>query len=216
MMRRRRRLDPVLVLCLDLEGVLVPEIWIGVAERTGISELRVTTREEPDYDKLMRRRLAILAREGLGLPDVQTVIAAMGPLDGARAFLDWARERFQVLILSDTFYEFAMPLMRQLAWPTLFCNRLVIGAGGRIDDYRLRQPDGKRRAVQALHGLGFRVVASGDSYNDTTMLAEADAGVLFRPPEQVAREFPQFPVAADYDELRQALERAAAAAREGA
>ena len=198
----------MLVLCLDLEGVLVPEIWIGVAERTGIAELRLTTRDEPDYDKLMRRRLAILAREDLGLPDVQEVIGAMEPLEGARSFLDWARERYQVLILSDTFYEFARPLMRQLGWPTLFCNRLVVGAGGRIEDYRLRQPDGKRRAVQALHALAFRVIASGDSYNDTTMLAEADAGVLFRPPDNVAREFPQFPVARSYDELRDALERA--------
>jgi phosphoserine/homoserine phosphotransferase len=197
------------VLCLDLEGVLVPEIWIGVAERTGIEELRLTTRDEPDYDKLMRRRLAILARKGLGLPDVEAVIGAMDPLPGAAEFLAWARERFQVLILSDTFYEFARPLMRKLGWPTLFCNSLVIGDDGRIEDYRLRQPDGKRCAVQALHGLGFRVLASGDSYNDTSMLAEAEAGVLFRPPERVAREFPHFPVAGDYDALRAALERAA-------
>ena len=205
----------MLVLCLDLEGVLVPEIWIGVAERTGIPELRLTTRDEPDYDKLMRRRLAILGREGLGLPDVQAVIGAMRPLEGARAFLDWARERFQVLILSDTFYEFARPLMQQLGWPTLFCNRLVVGPGGRIEDYRLRQADGKRRAVEALHALAFRVIASGDSYNDTTMLAEADAGVLFRPPDNVAREFPQFPVARSYDELRDALERARADVADG-
>jgi phosphoserine/homoserine phosphotransferase len=196
------------VLCLDLEGVLVPEIWIGVAERTGIPELRVTTREEPDYDKLMRRRLAILEREGLGLPDVQAVIDALGPLPGAREFLDWARERAQVLILSDTFYEFARPLMRQLGWPTLFCNRLVVGADGRILDYRMRQPDPKRQAVRALHGLNFRVVAAGDSYNDTAMLAEADAGILFRPPDNVVREFPQFPVTRDYDELRAAVEGA--------
>ena len=196
------------VLCLDLEGVLVPEIWIGVAERTGIPELRVTTREEPDYDKLMRRRLAILEREGLGLPDVQAVIDALGPLPGARAFLDWARERAQILILSDTFYEFARPLMRQLGWPTLFCNRLVVDADGRILDYRMRQPDPKRQAVRALHGLNFRVVAAGDSYNDTAMLAEADAGILFRPPDNVVREFPQFPVTRDYDELRAAVEGA--------
>lgn len=198
------------VLCLDLEGVLVPEIWIGVAERTGIPELRVTTREEPDYDKLMRRRLAILEREGLGLPDVQAVIDALGPLPGARAFLDWARERAQILILSDTFYEFARPLMRQLGWPTLFCNRLVVDADGRILDYRMRQPDPKRQAVRALHGLNFRVVAAGDSYNDTAMLAEADAGILFRPPDNVVREFPQFPVTRDYDELRAAVEGALA------
>jgi phosphoserine/homoserine phosphotransferase len=198
------------LLCLDLEGVLVPEIWIGVAERTGIAELRVTTRDEPDYDKLMRRRLAILEREGLGLPDVQQVIDALGPLPGAREFLDWARERLQVLILSDTFYEFAHPLMRQLGWPTLFCNRLVVAGGGRIADYRLRQPDQKREAVRALHGLRFRVIAAGDSYNDTGMLAEADAGILFRPPDNVIREFPQFPVTRDYDELRAAVEAALA------
>jgi phosphoserine/homoserine phosphotransferase len=198
------------VLCLDLEGVLVPEIWIGVAERTGLPELRRTTRDEPDYDKLMRERLAILAREGLGLPDVQAVIEGLGPLPGAREFLDWARERLQVLILSDTFYEFAKPLMRQLGWPTLLCHRLVIGAAGRIEDYRLRQPDQKREAVRALHGLRFRVVAAGDSYNDTAMLAEADAGILFRPPDNVVREFPQFPVARDYDELRGAVEHALA------
>jgi phosphoserine/homoserine phosphotransferase len=198
------------VLCLDLEGVLVPEIWIGVAERTGIGELRVTTRDEPDYDKLMRRRLAILEREGLGLPDIQQVIEALGPLPGAREFLDWARERVQVLILSDTFYEFARPLMRQLGWPTLLCHRLVVGAEGRIEDYRLRQPDQKREAVRALHGLRFRVIAAGDSYNDTAMLAEADAGILFRPPDNVVREFPQFPVTRDYPELRAAVEAALA------
>jgi phosphoserine/homoserine phosphotransferase len=196
------------VLCLDLEGVLVPEIWIGVADRTGIAELRVTTRDEPDYDKLMRRRLAILDRERLGLADIEAVIDALGPLPGAREFLDWARERLQVLILSDTFYEFAKPLMRQLGWPTLFCNRLVVGDGGRIEDYRLRQKDGKREAVRALHGLQLRVIAAGDSYNDTTMLAEADAGILFRPPDNVVREFPQFPVTRTYDELRAAVQAA--------
>ncbi len=198
------------VLCLDLEGVLVPEIWIGVAERTGLAELRITTRDEPDYDKLMRHRLAILEREGLGLPDLQQVIDALGPLPGAREFLDWARERVQVLILSDTFYEFAQPLMRQLGWPTLFCHRLLIGAGGRIENYRLRQPDQKREAVRALHGLRFRVIAAGDSYNDTAMLAEADAGILFSPPDNVIREFPQFPVTRDYVELRAAVEAALA------
>jgi phosphoserine/homoserine phosphotransferase len=201
------------IVCLDLEGVLVPEIWIGVAERTGIAELRVTTRDEPDYDKLMRRRLAILAREGLGIADIQAVISGLEPLDGARAFLDWARERFQVLILSDTFYEFAQPLMRKLGWPTLFCNRLLVDAEGRIADYRLRQSDGKRHAVRALHDLRFRVIAAGDSYNDTAMLAEADAGILFRPPDNVVREFPQFPVTHSYAELRDRIESAAREAR---
>jgi phosphoserine/homoserine phosphotransferase len=194
--------------CLDLEGVLVPEIWINVAERSGIEELRLTTRDIPDYDELMTRRLAILEREGLGLPDIQKVIDAMGPLEGARPFLDWLRERFQVIILSDTFYDFAAPLMRQLGWPTLFCHRLETDASGRIVAYHLRQQDQKRRAVEALHGLRFRVIAAGDSYNDTAMLAAADAGILFRPPENVIREFPHFPVTTSYEELRDAFRRA--------
>jgi len=198
------------LLCLDLEGVLVPEIWIGVAERTGIAELRLTTRDEPDYDKLMRRRIAILAREGLGIADIHAVIGAMDPLPGAREFLDWARERLQVLILSDTFYQFAMPLMRKLGWPTLFCNSLDVDAQGRVVDYHLRQKDGKREAVRGLHGLHFRVIAAGDSYNDTSMLGEADAGILFRPPDNVIREFPQFPVTRSYDELRTEIEAALA------
>jgi phosphoserine/homoserine phosphotransferase len=196
------------IACLDLEGVLVPEIWINVAERTGVEALRRTTRDEPDYDVLMRYRLDILEREGLGLPAIQQVIGAMGPLPGAAAFLDWLRERMQVVILSDTFYEFAAPLMRQLGWPTLFCHRLVVAADGRIADYQLRQPDQKRRAVEAFHGLNFRVIAAGDSYNDTSMLSEADAGILFSPPENVIREFPQFPVTRDYEELREAFRAA--------
>lgn len=196
------------IACLDLEGVLVPEIWIGFAERTGIEELRLTTRDVPDYDALMTRRLEILAENGLGLPDIQEVIAGMSPLAGARDFLDWLRERAQVVILSDTFYQFAAPLMRQLGWPTLLCNQLEIGAGGRVTSYRLRQPDGKRQAVKAFHQLRFRVVAAGDSYNDTTMLAEADAGILFRPPDNVVQEFPQFPVTRTYGELRSAFENA--------
>lgn len=196
------------VVCLDLEGVLVPEIWIGVAERTGIEELRLTTRDVPDYDDLMTRRLALLDRHGLGLPDIRAVIDELGPLPGARAFLDELRERAQVILLSDTFYEFAHPLMRQLGWPTLFCHRLEVDERGRIRHYHLRQKDQKRQAVRALHGLGFSVVAAGDSYNDTTMLQEADGGVLFRPPENVVREFPQFPVARSYEELRRELDRA--------
>jgi len=198
-----------LVACLDLEGVLVPEIWIGVAEATGIAELRRTTRDEPDYDRLMRGRLAILEREGLGLADIQKVIAGMRPLDGAAEFLDWLRARAQVIILSDTFMEFARPLMAQLGYPTLFCNSLVIDDGGRICDYRLRIADGKRKAVMALKLLNLRVVAAGDSYNDTTMLGEADRGILFRPPDNVRRDFPQFPVTQTYDELRAAFEAAA-------
>ncbi len=198
------------IACLDLEGVLVPEIWINVAERTGIPELRLTTRDIPDYDVLMRRRLALLEAHGLGLPDIQAVIETLGPLPGARAFVDWLRERFQVVILSDTFYEFAAPLMRQLGWPTLFCHRLEVNAGGRITGYRLRQPDQKRAAVQAFQALNFRVIAAGDSYNDTAMLAAAEAGILFSPPENVVREFPQFPVTRTYDELRAAFARASA------
>jgi len=199
----------VWIACLDLEGVLVPEIWISVSERTGIAELRRTTRDEPDYDRLMRGRLEILARHGLGLPDIQRVIAAMRPLDGAVEFLGWLRERFPVLILSDTFYEFADPLMAQLGRPTLFCHRLETDAAGRITGYRIRLADQKRLTVRALHGLAFEVIAAGDSYNDTAMLAEADAGILFRPPENVVREFPHFPVARTYAELRRAFARAA-------
>ena len=194
------------LLCLDLEGVLVPEIWIGVAERTGIEALRRTTREEPDYDKLMRERIAILEREGLGIADIHAVIGAMDPLPGAREFLDWARERLQVLILSDTFYQFATPLMRKLGWPTLFCNFLDVDPDGRIVGYRLRQQDGKRKAVQALHGLEFRVIAAGDSYNDTTMLLAADTGFLFHSPANVQAEFPQLPALDAYDDLLAAIE----------
>jgi phosphoserine/homoserine phosphotransferase len=199
---------PVHVACLDLEGVLVPEVWINVAERTGIEALRRTTRDEPDYDKLMRQRIEILDRHGLGIRDIQQVIGGMAPLPGAAEFLDWLRERVPVVILSDTFYEFAAPLMRQLGRPTLFCHRLEIDAAGRIRGHRIRLPDQKRRSVEALRALAFAPVAVGDSYNDTAMLAAADAGILFRPPDNVVREFPQFPVARDYDELRGAFERA--------
>ena len=194
------------VACLDLEGVLVPEIWINVAERTGIEALRITTREEPDYDVLMKRRLQILAQHGLRLADIQAVIGQMRPLPGAPEFLDWLRERFQVLILSDTFYEFAAPLMRQLGHPTLFCHRLGIDAEGRIVDYHLRMADQKRHAVEALKRLRFRVLAAGDSYNDTAMLGAADVGILFRPPDNVIAEFPQFPVTRSYPELQRAFE----------
>jgi phosphoserine/homoserine phosphotransferase len=196
--------------CLDLEGVLVPEIWINVAERTGIAELRRTTRDEPNYDKLMRRRLEILDTHSLKLPDIQRVIGGMSPLDGAGEFLNWLREHFQVLILSDTFDEFAAPLLAQLGYPTLFCNSLVVDADGRVRDYRIRIRDGKRKAVMALKLLNFTVIAAGDSYNDTTMLAEADAGILFRPPDNVIREFPQFPVTQTYEQLQAAFTQAAA------
>ena len=189
------------IVCLDLEGVLIPEVWISVAERTGIPELRLTTRDVPDYDVLMKQRLALLDRHGLGLPKIQEVIEGMEPLPGARAFLDRLRERYQVVILSDTFYEFAAPFMRKLGWPTLFCHSLAVEADGRVSDYLLRQRDPKRQAVRALHGLNFRIVAAGDSYNDTTMLAEADAGILFRAPENVVRDFPEFPCVDTYEAL---------------
>lgn len=191
--------------CLDLEGVLIPEIWIGFAEKTGIDALRATTRDIPDYDVLMKQRLGLLKEHGLGLPDIQEVIATMAPLEGAKDFIDWLKERFQVVILSDTFYEFSQPLMRQLDFPTLFCHRLIADSSGAIVDYKLRQQDPKRQCVKAFHGLNFRVIAAGDSYNDTTMLAEADAGILFRAPENVIAEFPQFPAVTSYDELRQAF-----------
>jgi phosphoserine/homoserine phosphotransferase len=197
-----------MIACLDLEGVLVPEIWINVAKTTGIEALKRTTRDEPDYDKLMRGRLAILDRRGLALKDIQAVIGAMRPLEGAGKFLDWLRARYEVLILSDTFYEFAAPLMAQLGHPTLWCNSLVIDGAGRVADYRLRLADGKRKAVMALKLLNFEVIAAGDSYNDTTMLDEADRGILFCPPENVVREFPQFPVARDYDQLRRCFAEA--------
>ncbi|HTP74178.1 MAG TPA: bifunctional phosphoserine phosphatase/homoserine phosphotransferase ThrH [Burkholderiaceae bacterium] len=200
----------MLVVCLDLEGVLVPEIWIAFAERTGIAAFRRTTRDEPDYDKLMRSRIALLEQHGLRLPDIQRVIGGMQPLPGARAFLDDLRARYQVLILSDTFYEFADPLMQQLGRPTLFCHRLVADADGRVVDYRLRQPDQKRQAVLALKGLNFTVIAAGDSYNDTAMLGAADAGFFIHPPESIVAQFPQFAVTRSFDELRAALDGAAA------
>jgi phosphoserine/homoserine phosphotransferase len=190
------------IACLDLEGVLIPEVWINFAERTGIEALRITTREMPDYDKLMKQRLKILADKKLGIRDIQEVIAGMEPLPGAQETLDWLRERFQVVILSDTFYEFAEPFMRKLGWPTLLCHRLDIDDAGMIRDYRIRQPDPKRASVKAFASLRYRTIATGDSYNDTTMLAEADAGILFRPPQNVIDEFPQFPVAREYAELR--------------
>jgi phosphoserine / homoserine phosphotransferase len=193
--------EPVLV-CLDLEGVLVPEIWINVAVKTGIEELRVTTREMPDYDKLMTQRLKILDRHQLKINDIQGVIAKMGPLEGAVEFVAWLRERWQVVILSDTFYQFAEPLMRQLGFPTLFCNQLEIDGSGRIIAYHMRMMDPKRHAVAAFKSLHFRTLAAGDSYNDTAMLAEADAGFFFRPPEHLPKEFPRFPVTQTYAELQ--------------
>ena len=188
--------------CLDLEGVLIPEIWIGFAEKTGIDQFRATTRDIPDYDELMQQRLRLLQEHQLGLPDIQEVIASMSPLEGALEFTNWLKERFQLIILSDTFYEFSHPLMQQLNFPTLFCHRLVADESGSIVDYKLRQKDPKRQCVIAFHGLNFRVIAAGDSYNDTSMLGEADAGILFRAPDNVIEEFPQFPSVTSYEELK--------------
>ncbi len=198
------------VVCLDLEGVLVPEIWIEFSRRTGIVEFTRTTRDEPDYDKLMRFRLALLEQHGLKLADIQRVIAGMAPMEGARAFLDDLRSRYQVIILSDTFYEFADPLMTQLGRPTLFCHHLIVDEQGVVRDYRLRQPDQKRVAVNALQSLNYRVIAAGDSYNDTGMLMAADAGFFIHPPESILAQFPQFAVMRSYEELRAAIDVAAA------
>src|SRR5690554_5362315 len=188
--------------CLDLEGVLIPEIWIAFAEKTGIEELKATTRDIPDYDVLMKQRLRILDEHGLKLKDIQEVIATLKPLDGAIEFVDWLRERFQVIILSDTFYEFSQPLMRQLGFPTLFCHRLVTDEEGRVVDYKLRQADPKRQSIRALQTIYYRTIAAGDSYNDTTMLAEADAGILFHAPDNVIKEFPQFPAVHTFEDLK--------------
>jgi len=198
------------IVCLDLEGVLIPEIWIEVAKRTGIEALKRTTRDEPDYDKLMQGRLAILAEHKLRLADIQAVIAGMAPMDGARAFLDRLRTTRQVVILSDTFYEFAAPMMAQLGWPTLFCHRLETDKDGFVSAYHLRLPDQKRHAVEAFQKLNFKVIAAGDSFNDTSMLKAANAGFFFRPPPEIAARFPQFPVTQDYAALAAALDSAAA------
>lgn len=190
------------IACLDLEGVLVPEIWIEFAKATGIEELKATTRDIPDYDVLMKQRIRILEEHKLGLKQIQDVIATLKPLDGAVEFVDWLRERFQVIILSDTFYEFSQPLMRQLGFPTLFCHRLNIDDRGMVVGYTLRQRDPKRQSVLALKTLYYRVIAAGDSYNDTTMLGEADQGILFHAPQNVIDQFPQFPAVHTYEDLK--------------
>ncbi|MEM7364214.1 MAG: bifunctional phosphoserine phosphatase/homoserine phosphotransferase ThrH [Pseudomonadota bacterium] len=197
------------IVCLDLEGVLIPEIWIAFSEKTGIGELSATTRDIPDYDELMTRRLALLKDNGLKLPDIQAVISELEPLPGARDFLDDLRSTYQVIILSDTFYEFARPLMVQLNNPTLFCHRLETNGEGTVTNYILRQPDPKRASVKALHSLNFRIFAAGDSYNDTTMLSEADAGFLFKAPDNVIAEFPQYPHTTEYSSLREFIDQAA-------
>jgi len=203
------RQRPALV-TLDVEGVLLPEIWIAVAERTGIEALRRTTRDEPDYDRLMRDRLDLLTEHGLTMSAITEVIAGLGPLEGAVEFLDHLRTQTQVILLSDTFAEFARPLMGQLGWPTIFCHNLVV-EGDRIVDYRLRMADQKRHSVIAFQGLGYRVVAAGDSYNDTSMLLAADAGFLFHAPPNVKAEFPQLAAYDSYGDLSDAIDRAIAA-----
>lgn len=195
------------IVCTDLEGVLVPEIWIHVSRKTGIEELSLTTRDISDYNVLMRKRLSLLDNHGLKLKDITDVIATMDPLPGAARFLDWLRSQTQVIIVSDTYIEFAKPLMAKLGWPTLFCHHLTIDASGAIADYHLRQPDAKRHVVEALKGLNFKVIAMGDSYNDTSMLQAAHHGFLFRPPENVIAEFPQFPVTNEYAEIKAAIEK---------
>ncbi|OQY60134.1 MAG: phosphoserine phosphatase [Desulfobacteraceae bacterium 4572_88] len=195
------------IVCSDLEGVFVPEIWINVAEKTGIKELRLTTRDISDYDVLMKKRIAILRENGLRLKDITDVIATMDPLEGAVEFLDWLRPQVQIIVVSDTFVQFAGPLMKKLGWPTLFCNSLTIAADGSVADYDMRQNDGKRMSVISLRNLNYQVIAMGDSYNDINMLKEAETGVLFRPPSNVREEFPEFPVTETYEELKAIFEK---------
>ena len=194
------------IVCLDLEGVLVPEIWISFAEKTGIEALRLTTREVPNYDVLMQGRLKILQEHGLTLKDIQHVIGSLAPLEGALDFLNTLRSKTQVIILSDTFTEFAQPLMEKLGWPTIFCNSLIVDDAGMITDYTLRQQDGKRKAVEALQKIGFTVFAGGDSYNDLSMIKAANHGALFRAPQKIIDAEPQLPHAATYSEFKQIID----------
>ncbi len=195
------------ILCSDLEGVFVPEVWINVADKTGIVELRRTTRDEPDYNLLMHSRMKILDQHGLKLHDIQHVIEQIRPLPGAIEFINWVKERTQLIVVSDTFIQFADPLMKQLGRPTLFCHTLVMDETNRIIDYKLRQPDPKRKTVEALQGLKYQVIAMGDSYNDISMLKQADVGILFRPPQNVISDYPEFPVVTDYEELMAILKK---------
>ena len=193
------------IVCADMEGIFTPEIWINVAKRTGIDELKLTTRDISDYDVLMKKRLAILDKHGLKLQDIQAVISEMAPLDGALDFLNWLRSQLQVIIVSDTYVEFAGPLLEKLGWPTLFCNTLAVAADGSISGYILRQNDGKRKVAMGLQKLNYKVIAIGDSYNDITMLTASEKAILFRPPANVKSEYPQFPVAMTYAELKREI-----------
>ncbi len=195
------------LVCLDLEGVLLPEIWIAVARKTGLKELERTTRDEPDYDKLMRYRLDILDREGIGIGEIREVIGTLDPLPGAVEFAEWLKSCVPLIVLSDTFSQFAEPLMAKLGYPALFCHQLILGASGTIDDYKLRLDDQKKKSVNAFQNLNFEVIAAGDSYNDLTMLQQADQGILFRPPEKMKSEYPDFPVAEDHASLRENIEK---------
>tara|TARA_S200000501_G_C20766084_1_gene718371 strand:- start:21 stop:644 length:624 start_codon:yes stop_codon:yes gene_type:complete len=199
----------MLAICLDLEGVLIPEIWINVAERTGISTLNRTTRDEPDYDRLMSYRLGILDQNDIKMDDITSTIGSMNPMEGAIEFLGSLESRWPTLLLSDTFSQFAKPMMKKLGYPTLLCHTLLIDETGRIEDWKIRCDDHKRKTVESLMQMNYQVIAAGDSYNDTSMLSAASAGILFRPPENVIAEFPQFPVARDYSELIDAIESAA-------
>ena len=193
------------IICADMEGIFTPEIWIKVAEETGIEELRLTTRDISDYDVLMRKRLGILKANKLKLKDITDVIQTMDPLEGAFEFLEWMRSRSQVIVVSDTYVEFARPLLKKLGWPTLFCNSLTIDQDGAISDYNLRQKDGKRKTVLSLRQLNFEIIAVGDSYNDITMLKEADQGILFNPPVNVREEYQELPATYNYDELKSTM-----------
>jgi phosphoserine/homoserine phosphotransferase len=195
------------IICADMEGIFTPEIWIRVSKKTGIEELKLTTRDISDYDVLMKKRLGILAEHGLKLKDITDVIETVDPLEGAVEFLDWMRSQTQVIVVSDTYVEFAKPLLKKLGWPTLFCNSLTIAPDGSISDYNLRQKDGKRKTVLSLKQLKYSIIAVGDSYNDITMLKEADAGILFRPPENIKNEYPELPATYNYEELKAVMER---------
>ncbi len=197
-----------IVTCLDMEGVIAPEMWLAVADHFQVQELKMTTRDIPDYDELMQKRLVVLRQNGIKLQDIQNIIEGLSPLEGATAFLAWLRERCQVVILSDTYYEFVAPLMKQMQYPTIFCHSLEVDAEGFISQYHLRIPDQKRQAVLAFKNIGFRVLAAGDSYNDISMLKEADAGILFCPPDSIQEEFPQFPVTRTYEAFQAHLARA--------